>query len=1215
MLSLRMSSTNVLWEVPMVPKDGNYKIRAKSNCGFYTSQTTSQLEEIAVQSLTHDVFSDRIQPELFGSIQPIDGILNPNDDVIVSFNEPINEIAFNTSSAQTYIEVMARKNRTAHTHDSYLYFGSDDSLKIPSGVYLNNSFTIEMWLKPESNGVLFEQSNGTDSEVIKMSVVDFDTDPKLQFDYIHPADVTKNQMVNHSIVLPSTGFTHLALAYDAENHEVIFLDGTGSVATPSYSFNMNYVGDGPIIAGALYKGAMHDLRVWSKVAGDIQANRSINLSGKEANLVGYWPMDELRSNPKDKARYRDAQTSAQWAVESENKALKLDYNPALIEDFSALQDSSTLAIVNGSDFTIELWFNTAVSNNQTLLSLGSWDQGDKFETWSFDINAGAIEIYQGDTIYAPILNTNTTYNDGEWHHMAMVKNASSNTRLYLDGVEVDQVDSEFVGGITSSSTYLGHRRVLDTEAASVEYTNHYNGLIDEIRIWNIEKSHDRVLSEMNSNISEKNGLSQSTDFNQIELNSEIITLSELDVPLIRASELKTSVSFHDVSNGDQISINLTEPLSRIENTSIDFTLQEVRDLSGNLIESPVTWTTYIDKNQLIWGNEFIEMEKLLSESLSFTTHIINQGGTVENFQISNLPIWLNAYPSEGFLNPNSYTQIEFIVNEDLFIGHYKEDILLVGNNEYAERMEFNLNVEMEQPEYYVDPQDYEYVMNFVGKVTVEGIRSRDEMDILFAYVGEELRGATTPTYIEEYDSYIIFLSVYGDQLNGEEVSFRLWDASAGKFQTRVKINGQDLHDFQPSFVIGSFTELAHFEATNILRQDIVLNEGWNWVSFNLNSLDEEDGLDDVLQVPTVMNEVDGSSITIFKNQYAFTQYAEIDGYDDTWIGSLTEIPITDMFMIKSQKSDTIIYEGKIVNPSEVPIDVSAGWNWISYLGQRIMGTNDALSSLNPSSGDVIKNKSAFSMYASESLGWLGTLNSMESGHGYMLKTESTGSLIYPESSIFRIRDYQISKNQISDELIEVSNALYQNSMSMVAKIDLEKFTQPDLSNVLAAYSDQLCLGNINATQINEEESLYFITIYGEEGYNVSFKYFDQVNGESFKAENTLKFEANKLIGSIQDPYPIILTDSPEDLLIEYTLDVYPNPFKKEFEVEFTLDNEEFISIDIFDVSGRKVKSLYNGLLKSGLHNLDIDASDIAKGSYFIELKLNDSSFRKIIIKS
>ena len=36
-----------------------------------------------------------------------------------------------------------------------------------------------MWLKPESNGVLFEQSNGEDSEVIKLSIVDYDSNPKL----------------------------------------------------------------------------------------------------------------------------------------------------------------------------------------------------------------------------------------------------------------------------------------------------------------------------------------------------------------------------------------------------------------------------------------------------------------------------------------------------------------------------------------------------------------------------------------------------------------------------------------------------------------------------------------------------------------------------------------------------------------------------------------------------------------------------------------------------------------------------------------------------------------------------------------------------------------------------------------------------------------------------------------------------------------------------
>ena len=38
MLSLRTSSTNVTWNIPSLPKDGNYKIRAKSNCGSYTSR-------------------------------------------------------------------------------------------------------------------------------------------------------------------------------------------------------------------------------------------------------------------------------------------------------------------------------------------------------------------------------------------------------------------------------------------------------------------------------------------------------------------------------------------------------------------------------------------------------------------------------------------------------------------------------------------------------------------------------------------------------------------------------------------------------------------------------------------------------------------------------------------------------------------------------------------------------------------------------------------------------------------------------------------------------------------------------------------------------------------------------------------------------------------------------------------------------------------------
>ena len=1223
MISLRTGSTNILWNVPMLPKDGNYQIRAKSNCGSYVSQTSGTIENIFVRSNTHDVFSDRIRPELFGSILPADGILNPNDDLVITFNEPINEIAFNTSSATSYIEVETNKNRSVHTHDSYLYFGADDNLMIPSGLYLNQSFTIEMWLKPESNGVLFYQSNGDDSEIIRLRIRDYDTDPALQFDYIHPSDINKNQSATHSLALSSFGFTHIAVAYDAINHEIIFLDGTGEINVPEYDFNMSYVSDAPIEVGDDFQGAIHDLRIWNKVAQNIEANRSINLTGNEPNLAGYWPMDELVSNPKDKARHRDAYTSAQWTVDSENSSLVLNPEANTDEDcdcftspdFVPYENAVSTAVPNNSDFTIEFWFNSnsVYDDPQTLISLGSWDEGSNLESWCIDLDDGLVKVYQGEenlSLHQPILSSPTTFNDGEWHHFAMVKSVVSNTRLYIDRVEVDQVNSDLVGGITSSSTLFGIHKAMNPEGGD-EYFQPMFGYLDEFRVWNISKSNDRIIAEMNSNITEKIGLLNSVDFNGDNYSQ---VSSQTNIPLIRASLPKTSVSFNDVSNGNQISIQITEPLSFIENTSLDFTLQNVKDESGNYISNPISWSTFIDKNQLIWQEQYLQRDKLLGEPLTFITHIINQGGTIEDFQINNLPEWLSVYPSEGLLEPNSFELIEFVVNEDLFIGDYKEDILLVGNNNFAERLEFNLNVEMSQPDYSINEQDYEYVMNFVGKTTVEGIRSRDEMDILFAYVNDDIRGASSPVYIEEYDAYFIFLSVYGDQVTGEELTFRLWDASEGKFQSRVKINGSDTHEFQPSFVIGSFDNLAHFEATDILRQDIVLNEGWNWVSFNLNSLDEDDNLDHILQIPTVMSQVDGSSVSIFKNQSLFTQSILIDGLQGTWIGSLNELPVSDMYMIKSEVSDTITYEGKVINPSEVPISIGVGWNWIGYLGQRPMNTNVALSSLNPSAGDVIKNKTSFSMFASESLGWLGTLNIMQSGQGYMLKTDNSGSLIYPESSIYRTHTFDKTQNQIADAILPVNSFMYENSMSVIAKVGLDEFNKPNQENVLAAFSDEFCVGNVNATMINEEQSLYFITIFGEDGYEVSFKYFDAENEIYFTTENKILFESNNLIGSVLEPYPIVISNiETHNSLDDFS--VYPNPFKEEFEIEFTLENRENIILDIYDVAGRKVMTLFEDELDFGFHNIKIETSGISKGTYFIELKMKDSSIRQTIIKS
>lgn len=1223
MISMRSSKTEVLWDIPLLPNDGTYQIKAKSDCGKFTSDPIAgTLDDVEVYSLTKELFTDRIEPQVFGAIQPIDGILNPNDEIIITFNEFINEIDFNISSAATFIDVKAVKNQTPTTYDSFLYFDGTDSLFIPHGVSLNESFSIEMWVRPESNGTLLYQDNGEDSEQIKLEIINYDDLPELRFSYTHPSLDELNEAVSIPLVLANNGFTHIGVSYNAELDRFTFKDGAGGDPLPEFTFVMDYVGEGSINVGEGYAGSMFDLRIWNKEVStsDILANRFSSLSGTESNLIGYWPMNELRLNPQDKARYRHAFTSAEWAVDNSNTALVIDNN--------FVEFDTNIGIRSSSDFTIEGWFNTSMIQAQTIFSIGTLNNVNTGR-WAIDINSGKMEVYHDDN--EPLFTSVNSFNDGDWHHLAFTKNSNSNARLYVDGVEEGQINSSDISGV-SGPLYFGRKVYVDALAGTSDTSSYYTGMIDEFRVWNIAKTLGQITSDMNTPISnEEIGLITQVSANDIEEFLEMVNI-DLDMsfqftengPLIRQGNHKTSVAFHDVSNGDQIAIEILEPISKIENTTLEIKVQNVEDLFGNPTANPITFDIYVDRNQLIWDDQMLSFEKIFGELLIIETYIINQSGSVESFEISNLPVWMTAYPSSGLIEPNSFLEVEFIVDENLFMGDYNEDIILTGNNGYGERLELSLNVEMHQPEYILNPSDFQYAMNFVGKVSVDGIRSRDDRDLLFAYVDDELRGAADLTYVDYYDSYLVFLSVYSNVVGpsesiNEEVKFRLWDASEGKFQSQVQLDDEITISFVDGLIYGDFSNPAHFKATNVLRQEITLNEGWNWVSFNLDAIDETDA-NNTLQVSTVMNNITPGNITQIKSK---TEFANFDENSQTYYGSIMShpnapngtLPINSMYMVNALNPDTIVYEGQMLNTLEHPIPINEGWNWLSYLGQRSMSINQTLSSLNPNPGDVVKSKTAFSMYASDNIGWLGSLNVMESGDGYMLKTDNVGMLIYPESSSFRVHSYPVNQNQLSDDLWFVQSNKFENSMNVIAMIDDPEYLLADDANLLGAFNQDSCVGNIHATKINEEESLYFISIYGELDDEISFKYLDKNLDYIFSTENTLVFEPNKLFGTIENPYPINLSIDPADINSTFNLNVYPNPFNENVHIEFTIDEDSYINLDLYDVTGRKIESVNSGNYEAGIHTLSIEPTHLDKGVYIIELLINEVKTRKVIVKS
>jgi Secretion system C-terminal sorting domain len=65
---------------------------------------------------------------------------------------------------------------------------------------------------------------------------------------------------------------------------------------------------------------------------------------------------------------------------------------------------------------------------------------------------------------------------------------------------------------------------------------------------------------------------------------------------------------------------------------------------------------------------------------------------------------------------------------------------------------------------------------------------------------------------------------------------------------------------------------------------------------------------------------------------------------------------------------------------------------------------------------------------------------------------------------------------------------------------------------------------------------------------------------------------------------------------------YPNPFNPTTIISYQLPQNNFVTLDIYDVSGRKVMNLVNEQQKAGNHALTLNASNLSSGVYFYRIE-------------
>ena len=72
----------------------------------------------------------------------------------------------------------------------------------------------------------------------------------------------------------------------------------------------------------------------------------------------------------------------------------------------------------------------------------------------------------------------------------------------------------------------------------------------------------------------------------------------------------------------------------------------------------------------------------------------------------------------------------------------------------------------------------------------------------------------------------------------------------------------------------------------------------------------------------------------------------------------------------------------------------------------------------------------------------------------------------------------------------------------------------------------------------------------------------------------------------------------------------PNPASNFTEISFYLNNEMDITLRLFNVIGEEINLITAGIKSAGYHTAQVDVNQLAPGSYFYQLQVDDSQITK-----
>ena len=108
--------------------------------------------------------------------------------------------------------------------------------------------------------------------------------------------------------------------------------------------------------------------------------------------------------------------------------------------------------------------------------------------------------------------------------------------------------------------------------------------------------------------------------------------------------------------------------------------------------------------------------------------------------------------------------------------------------------------------------------------------------------------------------------------------------------------------------------------------------------------------------------------------------------------------------------------------------------------------------------------------------------------------------------------------------------------------------------------------------------------------------------------------ANARIENLLNDIPALSNENSSGVINQFNLTrLYPNPFNPVLNIDFDINQAGWVKVNITDIAGSMVKTVYEGYEGVGKHHLSWDSDKLPSGTYLVTLEFESSSLTKKVI--